>query len=34
VLSAFTYKATGSPEIARRFAVADRYRDNPRARAI
>src|SRR6266566_8043808 len=30
VLSAFTYKGTGSPEIARRLAVADRYRDNPR----
>jgi alpha-beta hydrolase superfamily lysophospholipase len=30
VLSAFTYKGTGSPEIARRLAVADRYRNNPR----
>jgi alpha-beta hydrolase superfamily lysophospholipase len=30
ILSAFTYKGTGSPEIARRNAVADRYRANPR----
>ena len=30
VLSAFTYKGTGSPEIARRNAVAERYRNNPR----
>jgi alpha-beta hydrolase superfamily lysophospholipase len=30
ILSAFTYKGTGSPEIARRNAVADRYRNNPR----
>ena len=30
ILAAFTYKGTGSPEIARRNAVADRYRDNPR----
>jgi pimeloyl-ACP methyl ester carboxylesterase len=30
VLSAFTHKGTGSPEIARRLAVADRYRNNPR----
>jgi pimeloyl-ACP methyl ester carboxylesterase len=30
VLSAFTYKGTGSPEIARRNAVADRYRNSPR----
>ncbi len=30
ILSAFTYKGTGSPEIARRNAVADRYRSNPR----
>jgi len=31
VLSAFTYKGTGSPEIARRRAVAEeRYRNNPR----
>jgi alpha-beta hydrolase superfamily lysophospholipase len=30
ILSAFTYKGTGSPEIARRHAVADRYRNNPR----
>jgi pimeloyl-ACP methyl ester carboxylesterase len=32
ILSAFTYKGTGSPEIARRNAVADRYRANPRRR--
>jgi alpha-beta hydrolase superfamily lysophospholipase len=30
ILSAFTYKGTGSPEIARRNAVAERYRNNPR----
>ena len=30
VLSAFTYKGTGSPEIARRAAAAERYRNNPR----
>ncbi len=30
VLAAFTYKGTGSPEIARRAAVAERYRNNPR----
>ena len=30
VLSAFTYKGTGSPEIARRNAVAERYRNSPR----
>jgi len=30
ILSAFTYKGTGSPEIARRNAAADRYRANPR----
>jgi len=30
ILSAFTYKGTGSPEIARRAAVAERYRNNPR----
>ncbi len=30
ILSAFTYKGTGSPEIARRNAVADRYRNSPR----
>ena len=30
ILSAFTYKGTGSPEIARRNAVADRYRASPR----
>jgi len=30
ILSAFTYKETGSPEIARRNVVADRYRNNPR----
>ena len=30
VLSAFTYKGTGSPEISRRAAVAERYRNNPR----
>jgi alpha-beta hydrolase superfamily lysophospholipase len=30
ILAAFTYKGTGSPEIARRNAVADRYRNNPR----
>jgi pimeloyl-ACP methyl ester carboxylesterase len=30
VLAAFTYKGTGSPEIARRNAVAERYRNNPR----
>jgi alpha-beta hydrolase superfamily lysophospholipase len=30
VLAAFTYKGTGSPEIARRNAVAERYRANPR----
>jgi pimeloyl-ACP methyl ester carboxylesterase len=30
MLSAFTYKGTGSPEIARRAAVAERYRNNPR----
>jgi len=30
ILSAFTYKGTGSPEIARRNAVADRYRSSPR----
>jgi alpha-beta hydrolase superfamily lysophospholipase len=30
VLSAFTYKGTGSPEIARRNAVAERYRASPR----
>src|SRR5213080_920341 len=33
ILSAFTYKGTGSPEIARRRAVAEeRYRNNPRRR--
>lgn len=30
VLSAFTYKGTGSPEIARRNAAAERYRNSPR----
>ena len=30
VLAAFTYKGTGSPEMARRTAVAERYRNNPR----
>jgi alpha-beta hydrolase superfamily lysophospholipase len=30
ILAAFTYKGTGSPEIARRNAVADRYRNSPR----
>lgn len=30
ILSAFTYKGTGSPEIARRNAAAERYRNNPR----
>jgi pimeloyl-ACP methyl ester carboxylesterase len=30
VLSAFTYKGTGSPEIARRAAAAERYRNSPR----
>jgi pimeloyl-ACP methyl ester carboxylesterase len=30
ILAAFTYKGTGSPEIARRAAVAERYRNNPR----
>jgi len=30
ILSAFTYKGTGSPEIARRAAAAERYRNNPR----
>jgi pimeloyl-ACP methyl ester carboxylesterase len=30
ILSAFTYKGTGSPEIARRNRVAETYRANPR----
>ncbi len=30
ILSAFTYKGTGSPEIARRNRVAESYRANPR----
>ena len=30
ILSAFTYKGTGSPEIARRNKVAETYRANPR----
>lgn len=30
ILSAFTYKGEGSPEIARRNAVAERYRASPR----
>jgi alpha-beta hydrolase superfamily lysophospholipase len=30
ILSAFTYKGTGSPEIARRNKVAESYRANPR----
>jgi pimeloyl-ACP methyl ester carboxylesterase len=30
VLAAFTYKGTGSPEMARRAAVAERYRNSPR----
>ena len=30
ILSAFTYKGTGSPEIARRLKAADRYRASPR----
>jgi alpha-beta hydrolase superfamily lysophospholipase len=30
ILAAFTYKGTGSPEIARRAAVNERYRSNPR----
>jgi pimeloyl-ACP methyl ester carboxylesterase len=30
VLAAFTYKGNGAAEIARRTAVADRYRNNPR----
>jgi len=30
ILSAFTYKGTGSPEIARRAAAAERYRNTPR----
>ena len=30
VLSAFTYKGHGAAEIARRTAVADRYRNSPR----
>jgi len=34
VLSAFTYKGTGSPEIAPRLAVADRIRTIRAARAI
>ena len=30
ILAAFTYKGTGSPEMARRAAVAEKYRNNPR----